>query len=127
LGLQVQGGELVNPFPSAPGPQVVTKDPQVQGFQYEVAPYSGRAVSTQPAGSFDRGRLIRGWTPTRRLPWTPYSYPSVGREPQMFIPPDVPASPAVQGQGAHVGYRKAQLGRFAPGTSTAPLASSTTT
>ncbi len=105
---------MAQPMPDAKLPPAgfVTKDISALGFQYEVHPQTGRPGAINPAGWFDRGQLIRGWSVARRLPWTPWSYPSVGREPGMFIPPDTPATPAVQGQGTqHSGHRKASMGR----------------
>lgn len=54
------------------------------GFQYDVDPWVGRAVSTNPVSQFDRGVILRQAAPARQLPWTPVSYPSVGREPGNF-------------------------------------------
>lgn len=112
----------MNPYAAAmPNQGFVTKDISALGFQYDVMPSTGRPVSVNPTAWFDRGRIIRQWEPARMLPWNPQSYPSVGREPGMFLPPDLPATPAVQGQGAfNRAGRKSTLGgrTVAAGTAT---------
>ncbi len=91
---------------------IVTRDLSAEGFQYEVNPYTGQTMSVVPQGRWNRGVLYHGYFVARHVPWTPYSYPSVGREPGLFLPPDVPATPAVQGQGEqHKGHAKSLLGR----------------
>lgn len=99
---------VMQPFPQTLAPRIVTRDVNALGLQYTVRPQIG-ATPVYPADYFNRGELIRGWTVTRRLPWTPQSYPNVGREPGMFLPPDVPAIPA--NANAPVTHRKSQLGR----------------
>lgn len=102
---------MAQPFPGGGMGQVVTKDAEALGPQYNVNPWQGMTqVASLPSGWYDPGMIIRPTAVAVRLPWTPQSYPAVGREPAQFPPPDVPATPAVQGQGAR-SWRKAQLGR----------------
>ena len=96
----------MNPFPQNPAPPVVTRDVSVIGLAYQIRPQIG-ATPVQPLDAAAAGQLVRGSSVARQLPWNPYSYPGVGREPGMFLPPDVPAIPAVSPRGG----RKGQMGR----------------
>jgi len=62
---------------------IATRD-LATGPAYDADPWTGKAVSLQPAGTFNRGVLVRGAGPPAQLPWNPYSYPSVGREPGSY-------------------------------------------
>lgn len=87
-------------------------NPSVLGWSYSIDPYMGQAVSVIPGAGWDQGALYRGWTPERILPWTPYSYPGVGREPGAALPPTEPAIPSGAGpaQVPHPSTRKRALG-----------------
>ncbi len=113
----------MQPFPTAPSPVIVGRDLEGVGPAYNVNPWQNFGpVSMMPGAWYNSGNLIRAYTVTRRLPWTPYSYPSVGREPGMFLPPDIPAIPADTHDRGAQSYRKRSLGRtVAAGTpSSAP-------
>lgn len=102
----------MQPFPTKPSVVIVGRDIEGVGPAYNVNPWQNFGpVSQMTSAWYDSGQLIRGGTVTRRLPWTPYSYPSVGREPGMFLPPDLPAIPAVPGDKGAQSYRKRSLGR----------------
>lgn len=53
------------------------------GWDYDVNPYNGMAVSTYPPATTPVWLLEQGVTPQVALPWTPQSFPAVGREPGM--------------------------------------------
>ena len=61
------------------------------GWDYDVNPYTGMAISTYPPATTPVWALEQGVTPQVALPWTPLSYPAVGREPS-YRPDLGPAS-----------------------------------
>jgi hypothetical protein len=115
----------VQPFPNTPVVTTTTKDIEALGFQYEVQPAAkGTFAPAPPVAAWSDAELLRPLAPEVAVPWNPYSYPSVGREPGLFVGPTIPAG-SPTGQSSH---RKRQLGRVVssgtssstPGTIPAP-------
>ena len=63
------------------------------GWDYDVDPYTGYPVSLHPPATTPVFELETTTTPQVHLPWTPLSYPSVGRQPA----PPAPAA-AISGR-----------------------------
>lgn len=54
-------------------------NPSVLGWSYEIEPVTGWPTAMVPGCGWVAGELFRFEAPTVRLPWTPYSFPSIGR------------------------------------------------
>lgn len=77
------------------------------GWTYDIDPWSGKPAPTMAAATFVRGQLVQRYTVVRQLPWTPYSYPGVGREPGQFPENDEVFQPPA----FEANHAKARLGR----------------
>lgn len=78
----------MQPFAQSSPPPVPVVSRAI-GWSYDVDPWTGRAFSTNPGGTFDRGAILRASAPASHLPYNLYGYPSVGREPGAWINPEM--------------------------------------